>query len=948
MKVFVCTVLLSSACLAQQDALWHHRNLGKAFYENPSTQKEAVEQFRQALALQPKSARERVNYGLALLKAGETKEAVAVLKAAQQQDPTIPHTWFNLSVVSKREGDYEYALQQMQQMAKLVPTEPTAHHNLGAIYKLLGRQQEATKEFEAAEALNPNLAAPHFQLYNAYRQAGRTADAARELAQFQEAKRRDAGAPIAENMEANNYTEIFDIEDAPPAPVLITSLKPNAVPENTFEGDFDNDGALDRIILSAAGAQLLHNVNGKFVPATFPLPQSNFTTALWIDYDHDYDLDVLLFGEHPVLMRNNGDGTWTEQPFPFVPGRATAARLFALHPETAARDFVVTYFDRPAVLYRDDTNGKFTAVALPEVPPSTDLAVGDWNRDGTFDLAVKTAEGYQFFRNENGKFSGLAIPAGASAGLSFALGEWAASAPAGKQTKPEKVLRVAITGIKNIKSAMGATVEVKSGALYQKKIYEGTALLFSMRDYAKADTVRITWPNGLIQNEPQQPVGKLQFKEAQRLSGSCPMIFTWDGSGFQFITDVLGVAPLGASSGNGQYFPVDHEEHIRIPGSALKPVNGALQIRVTEELREVSYLDRIQLVAVDHVAAEQIYTNDKFKAPPFPEFRLFGVTHRLYPTAAHDDQGHDILPALMEADRRYPTSFPHDTAGVAALHAIDLAFPGAASANRSVLFLTGWVDWADGSTFLGTTQRQAGGLVFPYLQVKNQEGEWQTVIEDMGIPAGKPKTIAIDLTGKFLSASREIRIVTNLCVYWDEIFLSEQTAPPAVHMTALSPATAALHFRGFSAATVDPAREQPERFAYADVSPVSNWNPTAGTYTRYGDVRPLLQSVDDQLVLMGSGDELQLTFSTAALPALPNGWTRDYLLNVDGWAKDADANTAYGETVEPLPFHSMSAYPYRADEHFPGDAAHREYREKYLTRPALRLIRPLAAKKVSE
>ena len=72
-------------------------------------------------------------------------------------------------------------------------------------------------------------------------------------------------------------------------------------------------------------------------------------------------------------------------------------------------------------------------------------------------------------------------------------------------------------------------------------------------------------------------------------------------------------------------------------------------------------------------------------------------------------------------------------------------------------------------------------------------------------------------------------------------------------------------------------------------------------------------------MVMGSGDEVALRFSAASLPKLPEGWTRDYLLIVDGWAKDADANTAFGETVEPLPFHGMSAYPYRSDEHFPDE-----------------------------
>src|SRR5712692_11344840 len=69
------------------DALWHHRNLGKAFYENPTTHRQAVDEFKKALDLAPASARERVNYGLALLRAGKTADGVAQLLRAQRQDP---------------------------------------------------------------------------------------------------------------------------------------------------------------------------------------------------------------------------------------------------------------------------------------------------------------------------------------------------------------------------------------------------------------------------------------------------------------------------------------------------------------------------------------------------------------------------------------------------------------------------------------------------------------------------------------------------------------------------------------------------------------------------------------------------------------------------------------------------------------------------------------------
>src|SRR5262249_27029111 len=160
---------------------------------------------------------------------------------------------------------------------------------------------------------------------------------------------------------------------------------------------------------------------------------------------------------------------------------------------------------------------------------------------------------------------------------------------------------------------------------------------------------------------------------------------------------------------------------------------------------------------------------------------------------------------------------------------------------------------------------------------------------------------------------------TNLCVYWDEIFLVEDNTPPTVDMTALPLAEGDLHFRGFSKPVIHPERKQPEQFDYQSLSATSMWNPTAGNYTRYGDVADLLRDPDDGMVVMGSGDEVRLRFSPVQLPPLPAGWKRDFLLLVDGWAKDADANTAFSQSVLPLPFHAMTSYPYPAGEHYPAD-----------------------------
>jgi hypothetical protein len=424
------------------------------------------------------------------------------------------------------------------------------------------------------------------------------------------------------------------------------------------------------------------------------------------------------------------------------------------------------------------------------------------------------------------------------------------------------------------------------------------------------------------------------------------MIWTWNGHQFQFITDVLGVAPLGARNGDGSYFPVDHDEYVQIPGPALQPVNGHYEVRITEELSEVSYFDQIQLYAVDHPAGTEIFTNEKFKGPPYPEFRLFSVDRRIYPKAARDDHGSDVLPQLIAKDQRYPDHFRRSETGVADLHSLELDFGSAAPSGKAILVLNGWVDWPDGSTFRRAAQESEAGLVMPYLQVEDRAGNWKTVNPDMGMPAGKPKTIVVPV--EFLSASRKVRIVTNLCVYWDEIFLSEGTSDAALKPTPIPFESADLHFRGFSETRIDAQRKQPDTFFYDRVSPVSFWNPTPGLYTRYGAVDHLLRDVDDQLVIMGSGDEVTLRFPVAAIPAPLAGplteMTRDFLLKVDGWAKDRDPNTAFSSSVQPLPFHAMSQYPYPASEHFPRDAMHDAYQRTYNTRPARVLLETLQSR----
>ncbi len=1051
-------LLLAAAWLFQpagpespEERLWRHRNLGKAFYENPTTHATAVEELRQALKLAPDSFRDRLSYGLALLRAGQAKEGVAELERARKQAPSVPHTWFNLGVAYKREGRYEAAIRQFERMVKLVPGEPVSHYNLGLLYNLTGQPERALEEFHLAARLGPLLVAPRFQIYTAHRLADRQEEAGRALAEFQRVKNLQKAADESEDMEWSFYAEIYEPREAvslaadPAIPLRFetrplegkvdpgtagllvldadgdsrpdlaawsrSGLKlfrsgaeplpdpgwPSAV-RALAAGDFDNDGLTDLCVAGETGAALYRNAKGKFERLPAALPVGRYHKALWLDFDHDYDLDLILLGAASVVARNEGGAGFRAVEFPFTAGEALDAVPLRLIADGKGFDLVVSYRDRAGVLYRDLLAGSYEAVPLPGLPAGASmLQVADVDNDGWLDVAYQGPKTVSLLRNREGKLEAAATPA--SGAFVFAdvtnrgalelvtggalyrnrgLGQFAAAEkPAGLPTAvawaeadfdqdgradlaavaPDGSLRllmnrtatanhwvqIVLGGQKNLKLAGGAEVEIKAGPHYQKKPYHGVPLLFGLRSYKEVDAVRITWANGMIQNQPRQAASQLaSYKEAPRLSGSCPMVYAWNGAEFQFIADVLGVAPLGASAGEGKYFPVDHDEYVQIPGRALAPADGQYEVRLVNELREVSYVDQARLIAVDHPAEYEVFTNDKFKAPPFPEFRLFGVRRRIYPQRAMDEDGRDVLAKLLRRDRAYPDDFRRDFSGVAEMHALELEFPPeAASGGRAVLVLHGWVDWADGSTFLGLAQQRGGGLILPYLQVKAASGQWRTVIQDLGIPAGMPKTIVVDLTGKFLSPARAVRLVTNLCLYWDEIFLSEETAAPPVRLASLEAATAELRFHGFSGQIVHPERKQPERFLYGAASPVPPWNPTPGLYTRYGEVRELLRAPDDRYVIMASGDELRLRFSAAALPPLPTGWKRDFLLLVDGWEKDQDANTAFSHSVEPLPFHAMSGYPYGPGERYPEDAAHQAYLKTYNIRPAPRLLAPL-------
>jgi hypothetical protein len=253
-----------------------------------------------------------------------------------------------------------------------------------------------------------------------------------------------------------------------------------------------------------------------------------------------------------------------------------------------------------------------------------------------------------------------------------------------------------------------------------------------------------------------------------------------------------------------------------------------------------------------------------------------------------------------------------------------------------VLLLTGWTDYAFSSDNLAA--HQAGlSLRSPSLHIKDAAGAWRTAIADLGIPVGRPQTMAVDLAGLLRPGEHELRIATNMRIYWDQILVASAASADPLPTMRIDPSVATLHSRGFSA-EVRPDGNEPAHYDYERVTLRSPWKAMPGRYTREGDIRALLMRSDDMFVIAKPGDEIALSFDAAAAGPLPNGWTRTFLLLSDGFSKEMDINSASPDAVDPLPFHRMTRYPYTAPEHYPDTPAHRRYRATYNTRVVARSV----------
>jgi Tfp pilus assembly protein PilF len=456
--------------------------------------------------------------------------------------------------------------------------------------------------------------------------------------------------------------------------------------------------------------------------------------------------------------------------------------------------------------------------------------------------------------------------------------------------------------------ALGGEVDVRAGLLYQKQPITAPLLHFGLGEYRTANVARIIWPNGDVQAEFGLKANQAVLAR-QRLKGSCPWVFAYDGHAMRFITDFLWRSPLGLRiNAQDTAHVLMTEDWVKIRGDQLVPRDGMYDLRITAELWETHFFDHVSLLVVDHPAGTEVYVDERFAVPP-PALAVY-VTAPPRPVArAWDDQGQEVSDLVRRRDRRYLDTFGRGTyQGVTRDHYVEIDLgDDVPSSGRLWLLASGWIRPTDSSINVAMSQGRHPPPQSLRLEVPDGTGGWAVAKSDLGFPAGKTKTILLDLQGIWQPGTpHRLRLRTNMEIYWDALAWAPALPNAEIKTQRRYPQTAELRYRGFSVvqAADRSSPELPQYHALAGTAP--RWRDLIGYYTRFGDVRELLQAVDDRYVIMNAGDELVLHF--AASPPPPAGWSRDFVLIGDGWVKDGDYNTTFSKTVLPLPAHDQPDY----------------------------------------
>ncbi|GIW89108.1 MAG: hypothetical protein KatS3mg108_3432 [Isosphaeraceae bacterium] len=463
-------------------------------------------------------------------------------------------------------------------------------------------------------------------------------------------------------------------------------------------------------------------------------------------------------------------------------------------------------------------------------------------------------------------------------------------------------------------------------------------VIFGLGSNGAVPLIRLRWPDGVMQAELNVDADQvLKLAENNRKTGSCPVLFTYDGRRYVCLGDFLGGGGLGYLVAPGVYGTPDRDEAMAIRGDQLRPVGGTFRLAITEPMDEVAYLDHLILEVIDRPAELRVEPDERF-APGGnrPTGQLLAWRQTIEPVRATDLNGRDVTERLRFWDRSTVDEFRRlrGWIGYAEEHGIVLDFgdrlSGFGPDDRLVLCLAGWVEYPYSQTnYAAATAGIA--LQPPVLERLRADGGWDVIEPDPGYPAGLPRLTTLELTGKLTGPLCVLRLRTNMECYWDQAFIAILESRPELRVTQRGVQTARLGYRGYTR-EISPDGRPPLIYDwdYVDPAPLAR---LGGMLTRYGDVTPLLTADDDQLCVVGPGDVVEITFDATGLPELPEGWTRSYVLRAYGYCKDADPFTAGSDTVGPLPWRGMpDHYPFGPEGERPRDPEYEAYLRTYQTR----------------
>ena len=704
--------------------------------------------------------------------------------------------------------------------------------------------------------------------------------------------------------------------------------------------DYDHDGDVDLLVVNESGRlQLwLNQGNGKFVDETetsgIPAELDAVTSIAAADMNDDEAIDVVVAfatGRPVRQLTNDGLGIFslqeTESPWP----HGTICVVEDVDNDLK-RDVVIAADNQ---LYLVLADGRQTSLPLGNLA-ATQIVFVDYDNDGWLDLLVAGRAADQ--SPESGRlhlFRNLGAAPWQDVTEQVGLNEFRINAvqpvlPAdldndgdtdlvatdsngsgilllneGGQSQGQLKLR--LRGTRSNRSGLGTLIEIRSGSFRLSRTVSRFPIEIGIADFKQLDSVKTIWPNGIVKNDIWvDPKEILNIEEPFVSAGSCPYLYAWNGTSFKFVTDFLGSSPLGLSLRKGVFVPADTQEYVWLGDEqAMRPDGDRYAIQIADELREILYLDHVELLVVDHPPDTEAHPTSKLQPPPFVVGDIWIVEKQQKLKRAIDDGGVDWTQQLEKIDnqRSGPSELRRpQLRGLAEEHSLELDFGPLDSTEPLVLALTGWLQWGDASVNLAASQNP--DLPNPWPKLEAWAGDrWNAVNVTVGLPAGKTKTILVDLNGRLPAGTERLRLTTAYEVYWDRISMFQRSrqeisraTPPIVE--------AQLQLRGFP--------RQVRQDASGPIIPdTTNIGPTApwrilpmGWCTRYGDITELLIAKDDHLAIFNGGDAAIIKFR-GSLPELQAGWSRDFFLGLDGWDKDSDYNVACGNRVEPLPFHGM-------------------------------------------